>query len=100
MAEFEGKAEQRDYPREIIDAPTEIMIEGQWQQCLIVNISASGAKLYVAHKITKNMVVSLKIGKFDQFDAAVVWFQGDEVGVRFRHVPLEIVRLLSNLSSS
>jgi len=100
MAEFDGKAEQRDYPREIIDVPTEIMIEGQWHQCLIVNISASGAKLYIGHKITKNMVVTLKIGKFEQFDAAVVWFQGDEVGVRFRHVPLEIVRLLADLPSN
>jgi len=100
MAESEEKVEQRDYPREIICAPTEIMIEGQWHQCLIVNISASGAKLYIGRKITKNMVVSLKIGKFDQFDAVVVWFMGDEVGVRFRHVPLEIVRLLAKLPSN
>jgi hypothetical protein len=99
MAEADKNVDHRDYPREIVSAPTEILIEDQWHQCLIVNISASGAKLYIGWKLTRNMPVSLKIGEFGLFKASVVWFQGDEVGVKFDLVPLEMERLLPGLAS-
>jgi hypothetical protein len=97
MSEFDEKEDQRDYPREVIDTPTTILIDGQWHQCLIVNISSSGAKLYIGRKISRNMLVSIKIGDFGEFKAAIIWFQGDEVGVKFGHTPAEMSPVLKAL---
>lgn len=99
MAGFDETAYERDYPRESLCAKTQIMLDELWQECLIVNISPSGAKLYVGRQISRGTGVIIKIGEFGQFSATVAWCHGDEIGVKFDHDPLEMTHVLIGMSS-
>jgi hypothetical protein len=98
MAEFDETEYERDYPREILGAEVKILIDEYWHDCVLINISASGAKIYVGKKIARGMPVSIKIGSGD-LNATVAWCRGDEAGVKFDHDPSEVTRLILELES-
>lgn len=98
MAEFDEVGYERDYPRETISAEAEILIDEQWRDCVISNISPSGAKLYVGMEVSRGKAVGIRIGEFGQFDATVAWCRGDEIGVKFAHDPLEMTSVLIGLA--
>jgi PilZ domain len=99
MSEFDEIEYDRDYPRESIRVKSKIMIDEQWHDCAIVNISPTGAKLHIERDLSRGMAVFIKIGEFGQFSATVAWCQGDEIGVKFDHDPLEMTRVLIELAS-
>lgn len=99
MAEFDEIKYERDYSRETINAKMEIMIDEQWHDCVIINISPSGAKLYVGMKVNRGKDALIQIGEFGQFNATVAWCHDDEIGVKFNHDPLEMTRVLIGLAS-
>lgn len=97
MADFDEVEHDRDYPREILHTKAEIKIDGHWHECVLVNISSTGAKLNIDRKTSRGMAVFVRIGEFGPFSATVAWSQGDEVGVKFDHDPLEMTRVLMEL---
>jgi len=99
MADFDEVEYERDYPREIIAIKTEIMLDEQWFDCVIANISPSGAKLYVGRNVSRGKDVIIKIGEFGEFDATVAWCHADEIGVKFDHDPLDMTNVLIGLAS-
>ena len=99
MAEFDEVEYQRDYPRETICSKVEIMIDGHWHDCVISNISPSGAKMYIGRKVNRGAGAIIKLGEFGQFNATVAWCYGDEIGVKFDHDPTEMTRVLIGLAS-
>lgn len=99
MAGFDETDYERDYPREIISTKAAVMIDGQWRDCVISNISPSGAKLYVGMNVNRGADVLIQLGEFGQFNATVAWWYGDEIGVKFNHDPLEMNKVLIALDS-
>ena len=97
MAEFDEVEHDRDYPREILHAKTEIKIDEQWHECVLVNISSNGAKLLLDMVTTRGMPVFVRMGKFGPFSATVAWSKGNEVGVKFDDEPEEMTRVLIEL---
>ena len=99
MAGFDDTEYERDYPRETLSAKAAIMIAGQLRECMISNISPSGAKLYVGIKVERGADVLIQLGEFGQFNATVAWCYGEEIGVRFNHDPQEMAHVLIGLAS-
>lgn len=95
-AEFER---QRSFPRSAVRAGAEVMIDGHWHDCAILNISPKGAKLHVDGKIGRGMEVRVRIGNFGEYNAKVAWCQGVETGVEFAHDPMEMTGVIMGLAS-
>lgn len=83
MSEFDGMEYQRKDSRETVHARAEIMFDGDWHYCRILNISAGGAKLRIDGYLEVGNLERLKIAKFGQFRTTYVWRQRDEIGVEF-----------------
>ena len=94
MSDFDEETYERGYPREILHAKTEIMLGEQWQDCELVDISSSGARLIVGREVSRGDSVFVKLGGLGPFGATVAWCQGDAVGVKFDHDPDEMTRVL------
>ncbi len=94
MSDFDEAGYDRNFPREIIRAKAEIMIDGQWHDCVITNISPSGAKLHFGQNAIRGTAVFIKIGELGKFSATVAWCNGEEMGVKFDHDPSEMTRVL------
>ena len=97
MSDFDEAGYDRDSPREIIRVRAEIMIDERWHDCVITNISPSGARLHLIEKSSRGTAVFLKIGELGKFSATVAWCNGDEMGVKFDHDPSEMTRVLIEL---
>jgi hypothetical protein len=99
MAEFDDAGYGRIYPRENLRTEAEIMIDEQWHDCVIVNMSPSGARLNIALDVSRGKDAVIKIGEFGRFNATVAWCQGNEIGVKFDHDASEMTRVLIELES-
>ena len=99
MAEFDEPVYERDYAREIINAAAEVMIGEHWLDCVIIDISSSGAKLQVGREVDWGKSVLIQLGEFGQFSATVVWCRDGDIGVKFNHDPLEMTSMLIRLTS-
>lgn len=99
MLEPGGIEYKRKDTRESILTEAKIMVDGDWHNCRILNISTGGAKLQIDRRISHGMAVSLQIGKFGQFSAIIAWQQSGEVGVKFTHDALEIAGVIMGLAS-
>ncbi|MEO8331813.1 MAG: PilZ domain-containing protein [Gallionella sp.] len=99
MAGFDDAEYERDFPRETVRTKAEIMIDEKWHDCVITNISSSGARLYVRLDVSRGRDVRIQIDRFGQFNATVAWCYGDEIGVTFDHDPAEMTNVLIGLSS-
>lgn len=99
MSEFDDIEYDRDYPRESIRVKSKIMIDEQWHDCVIVNISPSGAKLNIGLEVSRGKDVLIQVGELGQFNATVAWCRDDEIGVKFDHDPSEMTRVLIKLES-
>ena len=99
MDEFKDEGYERDYPRENISVEVEIGVDGIWYESMIVNISPSGAKLSLGLNLDRGKDVVIQLGEFGEFNATVAWSNGEAVGVKFDHDPLEMTRVLIGLTS-
>jgi len=90
---------ERDFPRENLHAKAEIRVDGQWRDCVVINISASGAKMYVGMEVKRGADVLIRFEEIGEFDATVAWCHADEIGVRFSHNPEEMNRVIIALES-
>jgi len=100
MSDFDDDSVyERDFPRETFCAKMEINVDGVWSDCVLINISASGAKLYAGKDMQRGKDVIIKIGDLGEFYATVAWVHGDEMGVKFDHNPDEINQMMIKLES-
>jgi hypothetical protein len=97
MSYFDEIEYDRDYPRETLHIKAGVWIDGQWHDCVIVNISPSGAKLTLGMNVTRGMAVIVKLGELGPFRATIAWCHGVEIGVKFDHDPSEMTRVLIEL---
>lgn len=100
MSDFDDDtAYERDHPRGIFCTKMEIRIDELWCDCVLINISASGAKLYVGKSVNRGKEVVIKFGELGEFNATVAWSHGDEAGVKFDHDPDQMNSLILQLES-
>jgi hypothetical protein len=99
MSESDRIECQRNVSREIVHTKAEIMIDGDWHNCAILNISTGGAKLRIDQHIDVGILGLLKIGNFGQFRTIFVWRQRDEIGVEFAHDASEMAAVIMGLAS-
>lgn len=90
---------KRSHPREPARTKVRLNVDDQWHDCVITNISSSGVRLYLRKNIAAGKSVRIQIGDLGQFDATVVWCEGDETGLHFDHDPTEISRVLVALAN-
>lgn len=90
---------KRSYPREPARAKARLLVDGQWHDCMITNSSSVGIRLYLRRSVATGKSVRIQIAEYGQYDASVVWCDGDETGLKLEHDPAEIAGLLKALAS-
>jgi hypothetical protein len=91
--------DKRSYPREPARAKARLLVDDQWHDCVITNISSVGGRLYLRMSVATGKEVRIQIAGFGEYDAKVVWSEGDETGLQFEHDPVEIAKLLAALAA-
>ena len=77
----------------------EVMIDGNWQNGKMLNISTQGAKLQVDSQVSEGAEVLLKISQLGPFKTTVIWQSNNEMGVKFFHDNLEMAGVILELAS-
>jgi hypothetical protein len=95
----DGIENKRRNTREKILTHAEILINDDWYDCRILNISVGGAKLLLDRQIDRGLAVILQIGQFGQFNVTVAWQQSGELGIKFNHDALEMAGVIMGLAS-
>jgi len=88
----------RNFPREPVRTKAKLMVDGQWLDCIVTNISSVGVRLYLRKNIARGKAVRLQFAVLGTYDAKVVWCEGDETGLKLEHDPAEIAKLLAALA--
>ena len=88
----------RNFPREAVRTKSRLLVDEQWHDCVVTNISAVGVRLYLRRSVELDKAVRLQIDELGPYDATVVWCEGDETGLRFDHDPGEIASLMTVLA--
>lgn len=59
-------------------------VDGKKWECMVSDISETGAKIKIDTNLENGSLIDLKINKFDDFrQANVVWSKDGHIGVRF-----------------
>ncbi|MBI5429216.1 MAG: PilZ domain-containing protein [Nitrosomonadales bacterium] len=90
---------KRSHPREPARVKARLMVDDQSHDCVITNSSSMGVRLYLRVSVPTGKAVRIRIAGFGEYDATVVWCDGDETGLQFEHEPAEVVKLLAALAS-
>jgi len=90
---------KRTYRRETVRVKARLLVNDQWLDCIITNISTVGARLFLRKSVTTDRMVRIQIADFGEYHAMVIWCESDETGLRFEHTPEEMVGLVSSLAS-
>ncbi|MDD5286428.1 MAG: PilZ domain-containing protein [Desulfuromonadaceae bacterium] len=88
----------RQYDRKEVLVEARIMDDEGWHDCLIINISVSGAKLRIGFQFSQGDTVRLQIGNFGEFGGVVTWQNSQEIGVKFIHDPSELADVVMGLA--
>ena len=91
--------DKRNQPREPVRVKARLMVDDQWHDCVITNISSVGGRLYLRMRVAIGKAVRIEIAELGPYDATVVWCDGDETGLQLEHDPAEIASILSALVS-
>ena len=65
--------------------------------CLIVNISASGAMVQLSEQVVCGDSVILRNPRFGSFSAETVWHEGKQLGLNFNEDVEEVARKLGEI---
>jgi hypothetical protein len=92
-------ADKRNHPREPARAKARLLVDDQWHDCVITNSSAVGVRLYLRRSVATGKAVRIEIAEYGQYDATVVWCDGDETGLKLEHDAAEIAGMLNALAA-
>ena len=62
---------------------SQILVKGQWQPCVITNLSAGGAELQSVGGVAKGESLRLKVQNFGELEARVLRMEEDTCGIAF-----------------
>jgi hypothetical protein len=94
-----SKPEQEDEDRRVhrrskVVWPAQLIHGGRRFDCVILNLSAGGAKLQLGNLPERLTELRLVTDRFGEFAAEAVWRVGDRVGIRFLDPPATIAARL------
>ncbi len=100
MNEQTNRAYSREYERSEVLVGARIKGGEFWHDCLLINVSVSGAKLKIDSNssFSKGENVRLEIGHFGEFGGVIAWQNSQEVGVRFAHNPSELAEVVIGMA--
>jgi hypothetical protein len=77
--------EQRAFKRRALALGARVEIEGQFQECIVSNVSEAGARVTLKHptKLPERFSMSLTITSSVLRLCQLAWQEGSEAGVRF-----------------
>jgi len=92
----ETNKEQRAAPRSSVLWSGQLNAGARGAQCRVLNISPYGAKVRLLEGLTHATHVSVKIERFGEFPADVIWRDGDNLGIKFHDDPDDIARIFGD----
>lgn len=81
---------RRAHPRFTVVWTGRVVANNRALDCVVLNISASGAKLRVFDTLELPVRFTLVVDKFGEFPAELIWRDGRSAGVKFVGDPKEI----------
>jgi hypothetical protein len=84
----------RRYPRSRVLWPGKLTLAGATVDCIVLDVSANGARVRADGLPTDIGGVSLELARFGSFAAEMMWRDGSEVGLRFAEPPDIVAALL------
>ncbi len=87
--------DRRDHPRFTVVWTGRIQIAPKPVECVILNISAAGAKLRVFAHVDLPADFNLTVDRFGEFPATLVWSDGRSAGVNFVGDPKRISEIFA-----
>jgi hypothetical protein len=91
--------DKRSHSRQPARTRARLLVDDQWHDCVITNSSAAGVRLYLRRSVATGKAVRIEIAEYGQYDATVVWCEGDETGLKLEHDPAEIAGMLTALAA-
>lgn len=89
-----GEKEQRRHVRKrVLWAATLETTDGTFD-CIVLNVSRSGAKLRLKAPIAAQATIELVLGTFGKLKADVIWQRADKMGIRFCAKPEEVAKII------
>ncbi len=64
---------------------------------IVLDLSASGARLRIAEPIVTNSAMTLRLGDSVDIDVEVAWQKENNLGLRFRQVPARIASIFAGV---
>jgi len=89
--------ERRRYERVTVLWQASLQLGDRTIDCVIVNISASGAMVQLSEQVACRGKVSLSNPKIGTFRAETVWHEGQRVGLQFDEDVEEVAEVLGDV---
>jgi hypothetical protein len=88
---------QRRYKRANVLWPATLLADGERFDCIILDLSANGARLRVAGSTEALKGLVLEAPRFGSLMGDVAWRRETELGLRFNDDPEEVAALLGDM---
>ncbi len=98
MTESKNKDSRRGHKRKPVLLTAAIIVDEQRFDCQILNISAGGVKIKVAHTLNEGAKVVFDLEPFGEFVSKVVWQNGDEFGLQFEDDPEHVAEIVMSIA--
>jgi PilZ domain len=89
-----SEKEQRRHVRKRVLWAGKIATKDGSFDCVVLNVSRSGAKLRFTAPIGPQRTVDLSLGSFGTLNAEVVWQRADKMGIRFTADPDQVANII------
>lgn len=90
LIELGDPADRRRFPRTAVLWPGKIAADGTEGRCLVLNLSAGGAKVRAGEERSLGDEITVTVGRFGDFCGKVVWKARDILGIRFTTDAIEV----------
>lgn len=94
MRERGEKPSRRTYPRTSVYLTGLFSADDQSTSCDILNISAGGARIRLIGTIGTCQTFRLGIPPFGEFPCAIIWQNGDDLGLKFHDDPAAMAEIV------
>ena len=94
LEDLSDPADRREQTRRSVMWGALALSSGLQFKCVVLNISAGGAKIRIAQPFPPGTPVTLMVTRFGEFPAYVVWERGERLGLKFQEPPDAVAQRL------
>ncbi len=92
LVKLRDPADRRRFARVSVLMSGKLFSGGEMVDCVVLNISAGGAKVRVLQPLEFDSAVRLRVERFGDFPGVVAWQDGAYIGLQFLIEPSEVIR--------